>query len=218
MKKIFSFVDYDCFRVIFSNALPALIWIFLATRILLSIIFETKTSALTWLVIVNRGLFFTYMSMLTLMFVIRKPHKTISKSTLDWFYSMGGTFAPFAFRFIQTNQGLPVTGISLQLIGCIMSIVVILNLNRSMGILPANRGIKTGGIYRLVRHPLYTSYILVNLGFIFVNPDLYNACIFIIAILFQILRLNKEEKLLSKDPDYEEYSKRVRWKLLPFIY
>ena len=47
-----------------------------------------------------------------------------------------------------------------------LQIAAVLSLNRSFGLLPAHRGVKSDGLYRWVRHPLYTA----GLMFIWLAP------------------------------------------------
>ena len=99
-----------------------------------------------------------------------------------------------------------------------MQIVAILSLNRSFGIVPANRGIKTGGLYRLVRHPLYLSYVVHQIGYVLNNWSEYNICVFVGATLFQVLRIYREEQFLISDPAYRAYMSRTRSRLIPGLF
>ena len=59
-------------------------------------------------------------------------------------------------------------------------IAALLSLQRSFGIVPANRGIREGGLYRIVRHPLYAAELLVFLGVVLVTPTPWNILIWTI--------------------------------------
>ncbi len=93
-----------------------------------------------------------------------------------------------------------------------------MSLNRSFGIAPENRGIKTKGVYRIVRHPMYSGYLLTETGFVLSNFSLYNVLILAAAALFLVLRLMAEERFLKEDPAYLTYAHKTPWKLLPFIF
>ena len=47
-------------------------------------------------------------------------------------------------------------------IGLAVVIVGKMTLGRSFGVVPANRGVVVGGPYRLVRHPIYTGYLITT--------------------------------------------------------
>ena len=48
------------------------------------------------------------------------------------------------------------------------------------GIVAAHRGIKTGGLYRAVRHPIYAAYLLAFGGFVLAHPSGYNTLVLLI--------------------------------------
>ena len=102
--------------------------------------------------------------------------------------------------------------------GLAISIAAKLFLNRSFGIVAANRGVKSGGPYRLVRHPMYLGYITTQVGFLIDNFTLLNALLYAGSWTLQILRIREEEGILAKDDIYAAYSQRVRWRLLPGVY
>ena len=54
-----------------------------------------------------------------------------------------------------------------------------LSLGRSFGLMPANRGIVSTGLYRLVRHPIYMGYLITHVGFLLANATIGNALVFI---------------------------------------
>ena len=91
-------------------------------------------------------------------------------------------------------------------------------LRRSFGIAPANRGIKTGGMYKFVRHPMYAGYLLVHIGILLLMPTALNFTIYAISWWAQILRLLAEERLLGEDPAYREFCTKTRWRLIPGIF
>jgi protein-S-isoprenylcysteine O-methyltransferase Ste14 len=92
-----------------------------------------------------------------------------------------------------------------------------LALCRSFGVVAANRGVKTSGPYAFVRHPMYAGYLLVQIGFLMSNPTLWNATVYSVALVLQILRMRAEERILVQDPAYLKYAGEVRFRLLPGV-
>jgi len=75
----------------------------------------------------------------------------------------------------------------------------------------------TIGPYRFVRHPMYTSLIIGSLALVILYPATERIAVLIILILVLLLKLNYEEKMLSKK--FAEYSvyKQKTYRLIPYI-
>ena len=93
-----------------------------------------------------------------------------------------------------------------------------MSLGRSFGLMPANRGIVSTGLYRLVRHPIYMGYLITHVGFVLANPTLWNALTLIFADLALMVRAKCEEKTLAQDAAYREYQQKVRWRVVPGLF
>jgi protein-S-isoprenylcysteine O-methyltransferase Ste14 len=79
-----------------------------------------------------------------------------------------------------------------------------------------NRGIVSSGPYRYVRHPAYASKLLVfYIQGIFLG-QYFLGLLFGFTIIY-MLRAWTEERHLSLDPDYIEYKKLVKWRLIPGV-
>ena len=113
---------------------------------------------------------------------------------------------------------LAALGVGLVLLGNCFQIWAKLFLRRSFGIAPANRGIKSDGPYRFVRHPMYAGYLIVHIGIMVLMPSLLNLAIYTIGWWAQILRLLAEERLLGEDPAYRAFMAKVRWRLIPGVF
>ena len=75
------------------------------------------------------------------------------------------------------------------------------------------------GLYGIVRHPMYAATILLFLMMPLVLGSWYAAIIFLCYPVLIIIRLTGEEKLLIKElPGYEEYRKKVKYRLIPFVW
>ena len=106
----------------------------------------------------------------------------------------------------------------IMLLGLIWQIISKMCLGRSFGILPANRGIVDYGPYRFMRHPIYFGYLCTHMGFLLGSFSLWNFSVYAIVWTSQCFRILEEEKVLSRDPAYQEFKKKVRFRLIPFIF
>ncbi len=156
-------------------------------------------------------------SLAAILFLLRSPASRTSTSAWSWLTTIGGTFAPFLLRPTGAAHDLPVAQV-IQAAGAGMALVALACLNRSFGLLPAVRGVRQAGLYRVVRHPLYAAYTIQNLGYLASNLSAWNVSIAFVALAFQVLRIVNEEQLLSTVPDYRAYMRRTRWRLVPFVF
>ena len=92
------------------------------------------------------------------------------------------------------------------------------SLGRSFGLMPANRGVVSSGLYRLVRHPIYMGYLITHVGFVLANGTFGNIAIFLGADITLMIRAVYEERVLARDSAYREYQSKVRWRVLPGLF
>ena len=148
---------------------------------------------------------------------VRDRAKKTSWRPYDIVVTAAGTFAPFFFVRGNSSEAHWLSA-AVQIAGYMLSIAALAFLRRSMGALPANRGIRTGGPSALIRHPLYAGYLISLAGFVSHHINAHNCIVFGAAVTGECLRLLSEERLLSGDPAYLAYRQKVRWRLIPFIF
>ena len=171
-------------------------------------------SSIPW---IRDAFYLTYLLIALALLAIRNRANAFTATRIEYAYTIIGFSAPLLFQLTPSNGPFLVAG-ALEVIGLLLVVGAFFSLNRSFGLAPENRGIKTSGAYRIVRHPMYLGYLLAEAGFVFDNFSYYNLVIFSISALFLVLRLRAEERLLQRDPAYRGYAKSVRWRLLPWIY
>ena len=91
-------------------------------------------------------------------------------------------------------------------------------LSRTIEVQDGQKVVSTG-LYGIVRHPMYAVTLLLFLSMPLVLGSCPAFVIFLAYPAIIIKRLLGEEKLLAKELDgYEDYMKRVRYRLIPFIW
>lgn len=77
----------------------------------------------------------------------------------------------------------------------------------------------TSGLYRLIRHPGYLSYIITIIGIGLSLSSILTLMFVIFIVLFVVLRIKGEEEMLLKEfgDEYKAYTKRTK-KMIPCIY
>jgi protein-S-isoprenylcysteine O-methyltransferase Ste14 len=151
--------------------------------------------------------------------LIRRSTANISLALGDWLLAITATAAPLLIApGGHALTWLAAPGVILVAAGNCWQAAAKLVLRRSFGIAPANRGVKIGGPYRVMRHPMYAGYLLVHIGLLGLMFTPLNLLIYGIGWWAQIKRLLAEERLLSQDPAYGDYAARVRWRLIPGLF
>lgn len=75
------------------------------------------------------------------------------------------------------------------------------------------------GLYGIVRHPMYMTTILLFLMIPVVLGSWYALIVFAFYPAIIIVRLKDEEALLTRElPGYAEYKKRVKYRIIPYLW
>ena len=141
-----------------------------------------------------------------------------SSRPADWTIGVLGAFLPLLLRPDEGSGPLARLAEPLQAVGLLITLAGVVSLGRSFGLIAADRGIKTSGAYRVVRHPLYAGYLLGYLGYLGVYPSLWNCAITVGTAVALNWRAHVEERFLARDRAYRAYLRRVRWRFLPSLY
>ena len=82
----------------------------------------------------------------------------------------------------------------------------------------AHNRLVRGGVYAVVRHPLYSSQLFAALGWVLFSLSLPHLAILVVGFLFFDFKASREEEWLqSRHPEYAEYARKVR-KFIPWLY
>ncbi len=149
--------------------------------------------------------------------LIRRASNDISLRPQDWLAAVVGTTAPLLVAKSAEPAFLG-PGVFLLLFGMATQVSAKLSLRRSFGLVPANRGVKTGGAYRFARHPMYLGYMISHVGFLLLAPTWWNAGVYAVCWVCLLFRIEFEERLLSEDVSYQAFKRKVRFRLVPGVY
>lgn len=102
-------------------------------------------------------------------------------------------------------------GISIAISGVIVTILALLQLNKNLSPFPtpkSNAELIQTGLYKFIRHPIYTGIILTTFGYGLYSSSLYRIIITIVLVtLFYFKSVYEEKQLLRKFSNYELYIK-----------
>jgi protein-S-isoprenylcysteine O-methyltransferase Ste14 len=151
-----------------------------------------------------------------IMIACRRSANAISHRPADWVIGFAGTFLPL--MVVRSNGAGVAYASVLLLLGFGIAVSAQLSLFRSFGVVAANRGVRTAGLYGVVRHPMYLGYFLTHIGFLLLNPVAWTAAVYAVWAVCQLYRMHAEERVLSADTAYVAFAHRVPYRLVPFVY
>lgn len=75
------------------------------------------------------------------------------------------------------------------------------------------------GLYGIVRHPMYAVTVLLFLMIPLILHSWYALIVFAFYPAIIVVRLKEEEELLTRELNgYAEYKKKVKWRIIPYIW
>ena len=91
-------------------------------------------------------------------------------------------------------------------------------LSRTVKVVEGQKVVDTG-LYGIVRHPMYMATILLFTMMPLILGSWYALIPFAVYPVAIVVRLKNEEELLKRElPGYEAYQKKVKYRLLPFVW
>ena len=82
-----------------------------------------------------------------------------------------------------------------------------------------NQSVVDTGLYGIVRHPMYSATLILFLSMPLILGSIISFFVFLLYPVLIIVRIINEEKVLEKElKGYVEYKKKVKYRLIPFIW
>ena len=121
-------------------------------------------------------------------------------------------------RFWPGNVTAPTGGLILVTLAAGLSLFSLLTIGTRFGVRPALRDLATKGPYRLVRHPMYLSYIIADIGYNLQEWSWITLLLVLSGWASLIYRIRAEDRILSQHNEWPAYAKRVKYRLVPFVW
>ena len=116
-------------------------------------------------------------------------------------------------RWSPGHVGWPTAGLVLVTLAAVLSLVSLFTMRRFFGVRPALRGLVTSGPYRLVRHPMYLSYVVADIGYNLQEWNLVTVLLVLVGWASLVYRIYAEERVLSQHTEWPAYVGLVRYRL-----
>ncbi len=127
----------------------------------------------------------------------------------------------FRFHWYILPKGIVIAASTLFLLAYILYGEVLREntyLSRTIEVQEHQKVINTG-LYGIVRHPMYSTTLLLFLAMPLVLGSLYSFFILLAYPFIIALRIKNEEAFLEKELEgYREYKQKVKYRLIPFIW
>jgi protein-S-isoprenylcysteine O-methyltransferase Ste14 len=154
---------------------------------------------------------------------LTRPHPKV------WDYSMASSVAvgvaylyPYAqviyLRWSPGYVAWPAAGLILVMVAAALSLVSLLTIGKLFGVRPALRGLVTRGPYRIVRHPIYLSYVIGDIGYNLQEWNFVTLLLVLVGWASLLYRIRAEERVISQHDEWPSYAALVRHRLLPGIW
>ena len=127
----------------------------------------------------------------------------------------------YRFRWIVLPRWAAWTGAAVFLAAYAMYVEVLREnafLSRTIEIQAEQKVVDTG-LYGVVRHPMYsaTLFLFLSMGIVLGSPVSFAILLCYIPIIAK--RIKNEEQVLSEGlKGYRDYCRRVRWRMIPFLW
>ena len=128
-------------------------------------------------------------------------------------------YAQMAYlRWVPGDAAWPAGGLVLVTLAACLIVASLVNLGRWFGIRPALRGLAVTGPYRFVRHPMYLSYVLADIGYNLEEWNFGTVLLVMVGWVAMAYRIRAEERMLSRDDGWSSYRTAVRFRLFPGLW
>ncbi|WP_126599815.1 methyltransferase family protein [Dictyobacter aurantiacus] len=141
------------------------------------------------------------------------------------FLSLPGVmvFSAFDYRFgwSPVPDAISIVGDALVAIGLVLSMVVVIQNEYAA----ANVTVETGqqvistGFYGVVRHPMYSFVLILMVGIPLALGSWWGLLVLVPGVIVLAFRIHDEEQLLMQElTGYSDYTHRVHYRLLPYVW
>lgn len=157
---------------------------------------------------------------LVITMVFRRAPVRVTPNPWYWLLAFVATYGLIAFLAFAP-RGMSIVPVivpnMLVLISVAIMIYARLSLGRSIGYVPADRGIITSGPYRFVRHPIYSGLFVTLFAFLLRAYVPLNLLLEAVIVVLFMLKSVIEERFLRDNPEYAAYMRQVRYRWVPGV-
>jgi protein-S-isoprenylcysteine O-methyltransferase Ste14 len=154
---------------------------------------------------------------------LTRPHAQVRDYSIASSIAVGVAYLyPYAqviyLRWSPGYVAWPAAGLALVMLAAGLSLVCLLTMGRFFGVRPALRGLVTTGPYRFVRHPMYLSYVIADIGYNLQEWNSVTLLLVLVGWVSLVYRIHAEERVLSQHAKWPAYVALVRNRIFPGLW
>lgn len=127
----------------------------------------------------------------------------------------------YRYHWSDVPTWLTVLSLIVMIGGYIMFLVVMIQNRYASRVIEIqnNQKLIDTGLYSVVRHPMYLAASILYLASALVLGSYYALILMLLLPFLLALRMVNEEKLLIKElPGYKEYTQKVKYRMIPYVW
>jgi len=156
---------------------------------------------------------------IAILLVMQRPrprHQDASFTTIA--IAIGATLLPVLYGVLGVNVRPSSLVITAQAFALALMGAALVCRGTNFSVLPHYRSLVATGPYRLIRHPIYASYLLFDGALVVGARSEIGAILWIVELALLSVRARIEEQLLAEsNPEYLCYSAATHCRLIPFL-
>ncbi len=166
------------------------------------------------------GSFIVQSCVLAALFLLRHDHRALDPSPWHQAVALAAVLSAVLLPGTMPTGDAQTAAVAraVTLTANLLGIITLLNLGRSFGILVALREVRTQGLYRIVRHPMYLTDIMLRLGYVVGHCTPWTVTVVVLSSACYVWRALLEERFLDRDPAYRAYRQQVRYRFIPLVW
>jgi protein-S-isoprenylcysteine O-methyltransferase Ste14 len=125
------------------------------------------------------------------------------------------------FGWSPVPTAICLVGDVLVAVGIVVQMLVVVQNSHAAATVRVEAGqtLISTGLYGLVRHPMYTGNVIMMIGIPLALGSYWGLVFVVPGLIVLVSRIRDEEKLLQEELDgYREYTRKVRYRLMPCMW
>ena len=186
-----------------------------STELVILVLLTPTFTIADWIYVLNH--------LIVLGIALTRPHPKVWDYSITSSMAVGAAYVyPYAqvisLRSSPGHVAWPAAGLTLVTLGAGLSLASILTMGRLFGVRPALRGLVTSGPYKFVRHPMYLSYVIADIGYNLQEWSFVTLLLVSVGWASLVYRIYAEERVISQHAEWPDYVALVRYRLVPGLW